>query len=90
MKRWHQEVSHYKRQKAKDSLFASGKTKTQLGRYRKRHALDCGKTRCRTCHNDKFPKRERHDQELLAVLSYVEQVADYLSQKEETNGVPAG
>lgn len=27
---------------------------TQLSRWRKRHPLDCGDTRCCTCHYDKF------------------------------------
>lgn len=29
----------------------------QAGRYRKRKPLDCGKTRCGTCHGDKWPRR---------------------------------
>jgi hypothetical protein len=40
----------------------------QKGRFRKRHAFDCGVTRCWTCHGDKYPRREKTSQELLAEL----------------------
>lgn len=38
----------------------------QIGRFRKKDAYDCGNPRCWMCHNDKFPKREKTRQELLA------------------------
>lgn len=36
---------------------------TQVGRFRKRDAWDCGKARCFVCHCDKYPKRTETYQE---------------------------
>lgn len=44
----------------------------QKGRFRKRHAFDCGHTRCWLCHGSKFPRREKTRQELLADLKFRE------------------
>jgi hypothetical protein len=44
----------------------------QKGRFRKKHAFDCGKTRCLLCHGDKYPKREKKRQELVAELKFRE------------------
>jgi hypothetical protein len=48
----------------------------QIGRFRKKDAFDCGHSQCVTCHSDKFPKREKHDQELLSELSFKEQLRE--------------
>ena len=47
----------------------------QKGRFRKKHAFDCGNTRCRLCHGDKYPRREQNRQELLAELKFREGIA---------------
>jgi hypothetical protein len=48
----------------------------QKGRFRKKDAFDCGNTRCGICHNDKFPKRSKHEHELKADLDYKEQLKE--------------
>lgn len=40
----------------------------QQGRFRKRRAFGCGNTRCQLCHGDKYPRREKTRQELLAEM----------------------
>lgn len=50
---------------------------TQVGRFRKKDAWDCGNTRCGICHNDKFPKRIKHEQEILSEISFREQLKDF-------------
>jgi hypothetical protein len=75
MKRWHQEIAHYRKQRATDKLYV--KRENELGRYRKRHALDCGNPHCGCCHSDKYPKRGLTDQEVRANISYQEQVKEY-------------
>ena len=45
----------------------------QMGRFRKKHAYDCGKTQCRICHGEKFPKRQLSRQEIMAELRFKEQ-----------------
>jgi hypothetical protein len=37
----------------------------QKGRFRKRHAFDCGHTRCQLCHGIKYPRPEKTRRELL-------------------------
>jgi hypothetical protein len=44
----------------------------QRGRFRKRRAFGCGNTRCQICHGDKYPRREKTRQELLADLKFRE------------------
>jgi len=46
----------------------------QIGRFRKKDAYDCGKSRCFVCHSDKLPKRSKTDQELRSEISFREQV----------------
>ncbi len=45
---------------------------TQIGRFRKTDAWDCGNTRCYICHSDKYPKRDKTYQELCAELKHKE------------------
>lgn len=71
MKRWHDEVDHCRRQRRRDVF-----RQRPLGRYRKRHGLDCGKTQCGVCHGDKYPRRELTIQEVKAEVSHSEQVAE--------------
>lgn len=49
---------------------------TQAGRFRKKDAFDCGKSKCYICHNDKLPKRTKHEQELLSDLDFREQLRE--------------
>ncbi len=48
----------------------------QKGRFRKRRAFDCGKTRCQLCHGEKYPRRERTRRELLAELKFREALGE--------------
>jgi hypothetical protein len=48
----------------------------QPGRFRKRHAFDCGKPRCRVCHFNKYPKREKHEHEVRSDLAFQEQLRE--------------
>src|SRR4051812_20012979 len=48
----------------------------QKGRFRKKHAFDCGTTRCYWCHGDKFPIRIAKQQELVADLKLREGLAE--------------
>lgn len=49
----------------------------QIGRYRKRDAWDCGNTRCYICHNEKLPKRQKHEQEMMADTDFKEQLKEW-------------
>ena len=71
MKRWHDEIAIAERgSKLRASIFG---TRLELGRYRKRHAMDCGNPQCHLCHSDKFPKRQRTRAELRAAMAEREQ-----------------
>lgn len=52
------------------------KEDNQIGRYRKRDAYDCGNTRCYLCHNEKLPKRQKHEQEMIADVDFKEQLKE--------------
>jgi hypothetical protein len=86
MKRWHQEVAHCKREQATDKLY-DGRRERQLGHYRKRHALDCGKPHCQVCHQDKFPKRELTYQEVRSDFEYRGQMKE-LKEKHDRVAQP--
>jgi len=55
VKRFHDEISHMLRQRriACDARMS----KTELGRFRKRKAFDCGHSKCPICHPDKFKRK---------------------------------
>jgi hypothetical protein len=83
MKRWHEEVSKYRQQWRKlthRSDPAIGRVEecgSELGRYRKKHALDCGKARCGVCHYHKFyEKSDRHEFEVRSDDSFREQLRE--------------
>jgi hypothetical protein len=67
MKRWHEDVAVMaRRAKVWDRV---GWGDRELGRFRKRHPLDCGRPRCGLCHGEKnyaAGKRSRHRREALA------------------------
>lgn len=48
----------------------------QKGRFRKMRAFDCGNARCYLCHSDKFPKREKTNQEIISDLKFQEGIND--------------
>ncbi|MSR55916.1 MAG: hypothetical protein EXS09_21985 [Gemmataceae bacterium] len=50
----------------------------QPGRFRKRHAHDCGKARCQICHGYKFPCRRKSAKERLADMALKEQIRETL------------
>jgi len=69
LKRFHEETAHMQRQK-KVACGYGKKKKIELGRFRKRKAMDCGKTKCGLCHNDKFgPKRTPTRKEVMHDLT---------------------
>jgi len=55
----------------------------QRGRFRKKHAFDCGNSRCCICHSDKYPKREKTRQELFADFRFREEFDDLRSQDDD-------
>lgn len=72
MRRYHQEeqllISRARRER--DLV---GRRASDLGRYRKKHPLDCGNARCHLCHSDKVPKRTLTRQEKAAAIRQQEQ-----------------
>ena len=88
MRRWHEDLKQMKRQKkvwrsANQWIQAGGSLEPTenekaiynrpVGRFRKRHALDCGHTRCFRCHCDKILK-DKSKQQQLSDISYREQL----------------
>ena len=69
MQRWHSE-KHIARRHQRDRVDLAGsdagrqvrRGERQLGRFRKRRALDCGRSRCFLCHGDKLLDRRRREQ----------------------------
>jgi hypothetical protein len=69
MQRWHSE-KHIARRHQRDRVDLAGsdagrqvrRAERQLGRFRKRHALDCGRARCFLCHGDKLLDRRTREQ----------------------------
>lgn len=51
----------------------------QRDRFRKKHAFDCGNTRCCICHSDKHPKRKETRQELSVEFRFREEFDDLRS-----------
>lgn len=49
----------------------------QVGRFRKMDAWDCGVVHCWVCHGNKYPKREKHEHEIRADISFREQMKDF-------------
>ncbi len=85
MKRWHEDYKISLREcKKRKAILLKGLSSDivgydrhkQVGRFRKKDAFDCGNARCGCCHCDKFPKREKHEQEILSELSFHEQLME--------------
>ena len=74
MRRWHQE-RHIAEHRQKLAKQYHPLRSNQLGRYRKRHPLDCGHSRCRLCHFDKL-MGYRHEQQIRADASFEEQLGE--------------
>jgi hypothetical protein len=55
----------------------TARKRRQKGRFRKKHAFDCGNTRCGGCHPDKYPRRKKTRQEKRADLFFTEQLRDF-------------
>lgn len=45
----------------------------QKGRFRKKDAYDCGKSKCQICHSYKFPKRLPTNKEIKSNWSFKEE-----------------
>lgn len=56
---------------------------TQIGRFRKMDAWDCGNPQCYMCHSDKYPKREITYQEWCAEKKLEEGIEDYWEERLE-------
>jgi len=90
MKRWHQDYARTYREWKKhhdwhvefnmngpeDPFKVNCPCDTQVGRFRKKDAWDCGNTQCYICHGDKFPVREKTRQEMISELSFREQLRE--------------
>jgi hypothetical protein len=77
MQRWHKDIQVMKRQKRiwdKFLICYDGVEDKNLGRFRKKHALDCGKSGCLLCHSDKQLYKSRKEQEVD--LKFREQIRD--------------
>ena len=68
MKRWHEELFKMKQQR-----HVCSDNDNPLGKFRKKHALDCGKSRCFICHSDKI-LHIKSKKEILADLKTKEQI----------------
>lgn len=55
----------------------------QVGRFRKKDAHDCGNTRCGICHSDKYPKRSKHEHEIISEIDFEEQVKEMKNNKSD-------
>ena len=75
MKRWHEDYNHSLREWKENSRH-NYQSDLEVGRFRKRKSLDCGKASCGICHSDKFPKREITRKEDLANRSFKEQMKE--------------
>jgi len=75
MKRWKQDIKKMRKQKRILKYLGHKLSKDELGRFRKRHALDCGKTRCILCHYEKYSGMKRRDEQ-LSDLEMKEQIKD--------------
>jgi hypothetical protein len=82
MKRWHEEYVIAKRQQHRFNNWRGRLSLwrfVEAGRFRKRHAFDCGIVQCKICHWHKYPKREPSRAERQNRLSFVEQLRERLS-----------
>lgn len=52
------------------SAVLGGVVAVELGRFRKRDGLDCGRPRCGCCHGDKFLGAGRRTNERRAAISF--------------------
>lgn len=67
MKRWHDDVHTMLKQRkiwTSHGYDLTGKHHRNLGRFRKRHAFDCGNARCHTCHSDKLLNYKKMEEEI--------------------------
>jgi hypothetical protein len=66
MQRWHRE-RHIARRHLRDRrqlICCDSSGDRQLGRFRKRNGLDCGRARCFLCHGDKLLNRQTREESL--------------------------
>ncbi len=77
MKRWHDDVRTMLRQLDVQKLSHKWSGEREfpldpLGRFRKKHALDCGKTKCGICHWEKIRR----------IKTYKEKIADQETEEQ--------
>lgn len=79
MKRWHEDENAMKRQRriwCKSNNYWNIKIDEEsLGKFRKKHAMDCGKPGCLLCHFDKIFKI-RSKKDIIADLKTKEELGD--------------
>lgn len=77
MKRWHEDVHKMQKEAVMATEFWLGADLKQprqpLGKFRKKHALDCGKKDCCICHYEKVYHRKNH-KDYIADLRTKEQL----------------
>lgn len=81
MKRWQEDLNHCKKQQKIWNKYTT--FSRELGKFRKKHALDCGKVRCKVCHFYKYPDREFDEHEILSDIGYKEQLHEFFTEEYE-------
>jgi hypothetical protein len=76
MKRWHDEIGVLHRRRKFLRSIERHYFQRELGKFRKKKPLDCGKTQCKLCHSDKYPKRELSKRDIIDNLSFKEQLKE--------------
>jgi hypothetical protein len=72
----HVEWNRYRNRVGVSPFVVECRCDDQLGRFRKKDAVDCGNSHCLTCHSYKFPKRQRTLKETLSELEMKEQLKE--------------
>jgi hypothetical protein len=87
MKRWHDDLGAMKKQSMlwNRAMRVGGDPAARwesLGRYRKKHALDCGRPQCQLCHYPKiFGERTRMQE--IADWERREQLAEFMEELDD-------
>ena len=64
MQRWHRERHIARRHQRDRAHLIYSESEQQLGRFRKRNGLGCGRARCFLCHGDKLLDRQTREESL--------------------------
>jgi hypothetical protein len=75
-RRLHVESNQFRNRVGVSAYVVECECDEQVGRFRKTDANDCGTPQCWICHGAKYPKRSKHEQELKAEISFLEQLQE--------------